>query len=63
MASSGLCHGALTTLPIRDIDRIEKYHLLKFTVYKRDQESYIVYCTPECTLIDQYLGWRQNLGE
>jgi hypothetical protein len=38
--------------------------LLKFNVYKKEQESYITYCTPEATvLIDQYLKWRERLGE
>ncbi len=33
-------------------------------MYKNEQESYITYCTPECTaLIDQYLRWRERLGE
>jgi integrase len=64
MASSGMRRGALSHLRLRDMERIEKYGLLKFNVYKKDQESYITYCTPECTkAIDQYLRWREKLGE
>ena len=64
MASSGMRRGALPHLRLRDIQKIERYGILKFNVYKKDQESYITYCTPECTqLIDQYLKWRERLGE
>jgi integrase len=64
MASSGMRFGAIPHLRLRDMERIDKYGLLKFNVYKKEQESYIAYCTPECTkLIDQYLRWREKLGE
>ena len=64
MASSGMRKGALPLLRLKDIDRIEKYGVLKFTVYKNEQESYITYCTPQCTqLIDLYLRWRERQGE
>jgi integrase len=64
MACSGMRRGAIPLLRLKDIDRIEKHGLLKFRVYKNEQESYITYCTPECTaLIDQYLRWRERLGE
>ena len=64
MASSGMRRGALSTIRLKDIDRIEKYHILKFRVYTNEQESYVTYCTPECTqYIDEYLRWRERLGE
>jgi integrase len=64
LASSGMRRGALPRLRLRDIDRIDKYHLYKFTVYKNESESYITYCTPECTkIIDEYLQYRSSLGE
>ena len=56
MASSGMRRGALPRLRLRDMDRIDKYGLLKFAVYKNELESYITYCTPECAkYIDEYL--------
>jgi integrase len=56
--------GALPGLRLRDINRIDKYNIYKFTVYKNESESYITYCTPECTkLIDEYLQYRSSLGE
>ncbi len=64
LASSGMRRGALPGLRLRDMNRIDKYNLLKFTVYKNESESYITYCTPECTkLIDEYLQYRSSLGE
>lgn|SRR5215467_1447773 len=64
LASSGMRRVALPRLRLRDIDRIDKYHLYKFTVYKNESESYITYCTPECTkIIDEYLQYRSSLGE
>jgi integrase len=64
MASSGMRRGALPRLRLRDMDRIDKYGLLKFAVYKNELESYITYCTPECAkYIDEYLRYRNSLGE
>ena len=64
MCSAGLRRGALAYLRLRDITKIDKYQLYKINVYKKEQEQYITFCTPECTkYIDQYLEWRQRLGE
>jgi integrase len=64
MASAGLRRGALPTLRLKDLQKIEKYRLYKITVYKKEQEQYISYCTPECArAIDEYLAWRLRIGE
>ena len=64
MASAGLRRGALPYLRIRDLQKIDKYQLYKIAVYKNEQEYYGAFCTPECAkYIDQYLDWRQRLGE
>ena len=64
MASAGLRRGALPYLRIRDLQKIDKYQLYKIAVYKNEQEYYAAFCTPECAkYIDQYLDWRQRLGE
>jgi integrase len=64
MASAGLRRRALEYLRIRDITKIEKYQLYKINVYRKEQEQYTTLCTPECAkYIDQYLDWRQRLGE
>ena len=64
MASSGLRRGAIPYLRLRDMERVEKYQLYKFNVYKKEQESYITYCTAKCAkLIGDYLHRRERLGE
>jgi integrase len=64
MCSAGLRRGAIPYLRIRDLQKIDKYQLYKINVYKKEQEHYITFCTPECTkYIDQYLDWRQHIGE
>lgn len=64
MCSAGLRRGALLYLRMRDLEKVEKYQLYKISVYKREQEQYTTFCTPECTkYIDQYLDWRRRLGE
>jgi integrase len=64
MASAGLRRGALPKLRIKDLQRIEKFQLYQIIVYKREQEQYITYCSPECARhIDEHLDWRARLGE
>jgi integrase len=64
MCSAGLRMGALAYLRIRDITKIDKYQVYKINVYKKEQEQYETFCTPECAnYIDQYLNWRQRLGK
>ena len=56
MSSAGLRRGALQHLRLRDITKIDKYDLYRINVYKKEQEQYITFCTPECAkYIDQYL--------
>jgi integrase len=64
MASAGLRRGAIQHLRIRDLQKIDNYKLYRINVYKKEQEQYITFCTPECTrYIDKYLEWRQRIGE
>jgi integrase len=64
MASAGLRRGAFKYLRIRDITKIDKYGLYRINVYRKEQEQYVTFCTPECAkYIDQYLEWRKRLGE
>ena len=64
MASAGLRRGAIPGLRLKDLQKITQYYLYKIIVYKKDQEQYITYCTPECAkLLDEYLDWRSRLGE
>lgn len=64
MASAGVRRGALPNLRLKDIQKIDKYNIYRINVYKKEQESYVTYCTPECTkYVEQYLQWRERLGE
>lgn len=62
MASTGIRVGALQSIRIGDIERID--NLYKVTVYSGDREEYFTFCTPECTKeIDSYLEYRKRRGE
>jgi hypothetical protein len=64
MCSAGLRRGAIPTLRIGDLEKISKYSLYKISVYRKEQEAYYTYCTPECTqALDQYFDFRSTLGE
>jgi hypothetical protein len=63
-SSSGIRVGALTSMKLRNLERIDKYNLYKITVYENEDEEYITFYTPECaTAIDSYLKYRQIHGE
>lgn len=52
MSSAGLRRGALPSLMLKDLTKIDKYGLYKIIVYKKEQEQYITYCTPECARVN-----------
>ena len=49
MASAGLRRGTLFHVRIKDLQKIDKYNLYKITVYKKEQEQYTTFCTPEAS--------------
>lgn len=62
MTSSGIRVGAIPSLKIRNLEKIDKYNLYKITVYENEEEEYTTFCTPECAAeIDSYLEYRQRL--
>jgi integrase len=65
LSSSGLRHGALNILKLKDLEKIDKYNLYKITAYRNSKKfRYYTYCTPECrNLIDKYLEYRRSKGE
>jgi integrase len=64
MCSSGMRVGALSTLKVRNLQKIDKYNLYRITVYEGDDEEYVTFCTPECAaVIDSYLEYRERNGE
>jgi integrase len=65
LSSSGLRHGAVNILKLRDLDKLDKYNICKITAYRKSRKfKYDTFCTPECTtLIDSYLEYRKKQGE
>jgi integrase len=65
MFTAGLRVGAITSLNVGDLEKVEKYNLYKLNVYSDDEDAYYIsYCTPECSaLIDFYLEYRHLHGE
>ncbi len=65
LSSSGLRHGAIHTLKLKDLEKIEKYNIYQITAYGKSKKySYKTFCTPECaSLIDTYLDYRKKQGE
>ncbi len=62
LASTGIRIGALPSMKIGDLERID--NLYKVTVYSGDKEEYFTFCTPECAkTIDNYLEYRETRGE
>jgi integrase len=62
MASTGMRIGAIPSLKMRNLEKINDIY--KVTAYEGARESYITFTTPECTsFIDSYLEFRQSNGE
>ncbi|HEX6293927.1 MAG TPA: tyrosine-type recombinase/integrase, partial [Nitrososphaeraceae archaeon] len=65
LSSSGLRHGAINLLKLRDLKKIEKYNIYQITAYRTSKKfRYPTFTTPEAAnLIDSYLEYRKNHGE
>lgn len=64
MCSAGLRRGAIPSLRIGDLKKIDRCSLYKISVYKKELEAYYCFCSPECsTYLDQYFSWRKLQGE
>jgi integrase len=64
MVSSGMRIGALPSLRIRNLEKIDSDSIYKITVYAGSNASYYTFCTPECSsFIDAYLEYRTQNGE
>ncbi|MEZ0268734.1 MAG: hypothetical protein ACAH23_01060 [Nitrososphaeraceae archaeon] len=62
LASTGIRIGALQSIRIGDLERIDD--LYKIIVYSGDREEYFTFCTPECAKeIDAYFDFRKRRGE
>ena len=68
LCSSGMRMGALHSLQIGDLSKIEielqNSTLYKVQVYARTHDKYLTFCTPECAkAIQDYLDYRKRYGE
>jgi integrase len=64
MCSSGMREGAVHTLQLGDLKRIDKYNLYQITVYRNSSDQYTTFSSPECAVaIDNYLDYRKRFGE
>jgi len=62
LTSTGIRIGALQTLKLEDLEKIDGIYKIK--VYSGDKEEYITFCTAECAKeIDSYLEFRKTRGE
>lgn len=62
LTSTGMRIGALQTLKLDDLEKIDEIY--KITVYRGDKEKYSTFCTSECPKeIDSYLEFRRRRGE
>lgn len=62
LASTGMRIGAMHTLKVEDLEKIDDIY--KIRVYSGDKEQYFTFCTPECAIeIDNYLDFRKRRGE
>jgi integrase len=64
MCSAGMREGAIHTLKLSNLTKIEKYKIYKIMIYGKSKEKYYSFCTPECaSAIDNYLQYRKRYGE
>jgi hypothetical protein len=57
LTSNGIRIGALQTLKVGELEKIDDMYKIK--VYSGDKEEYFTFCTPECAKeIDSYLEFR-----
>lgn len=61
LTSTGMRIGALQTLKVDDLEKIDDIYKIK--VYSGDKEEYFTFCTPErAKEIENYLEYRKRRG-
>lgn len=64
LASTGMRVGALTSIQMKHLKRIQRFNLYQITVYDSENGEYDTFSTPECSKeIDEYLDYRRKAGE
>jgi integrase len=64
LASTGVRVGAIPSLTLKHLQKLEEYSLYQVTVYENTNDEYFCFTTPECaSAIDSYLAYRSRSGE
>lgn len=64
LASTGIRAGALPTLKVGDLKKMDQVNLYRIKIYTGEKEEYFTFCTPECAKeIQTYLNFRKRHGE
>lgn len=62
LASTGMRIGAIPSLKLRNLEKINDIY--KITVYENFRQEYVTFCSPECAKsLNQYLQTRSRYGE
>ena len=64
LCSTGMRIGAVSSLSLHNLRRIEQHDIYELTIYEKTRSQYTAYCTPECaSTIDAYMDFRKRQGE
>ena len=64
LSSTGMRIGALPSLKLKHLTKIQDYGLYQLVIYDNTRSEHITFCTPEsAAMIDSYLGYRKRCGE
>ena len=64
LASTGMRIGAIPSLKLKHLTKVENYNLYQITVYENTNGEYYCFCSPECAnAIDSYIQYRERCYE
>ena len=64
LASTGMRIGAIPSLKLKHLTKVEDYNLYQITVYENTKDEYYCFCSPECAIaIDSYIAYRERCYE
>ena len=64
LSSTGMRIGALPSLKLKHLTKIQEYGLYQLVIYENTKSEHVAFCTPESAgMIDSYLEYRKRCGE
>lgn len=64
LASTGMRIGAIPSLKLKHLTKVENYNLYQITIYENTNDEYYCFCSPECAnAIDSYIQYRERCYE